>query len=74
MENNIKEMRERHQKEIEDFQNNCLHIEVSDWIPYMWAPGHYGNDVKVCERCNKIMEEKKLDMSWVDLPGLGSGL
>jgi hypothetical protein len=52
----IKQIRERHKKEIEDFQSNCRHLTISDWMPFMWAPGHYSHEVKICLRCNKIME------------------
>lgn len=61
-EDTMKEMKERHQKEIEDFQNNCPHTVLSDWMPYMWAPGHYSCDVRVCERCNKIMAEQEMEL------------
>jgi hypothetical protein len=51
------EIKKRQQEEIEEFQDSCPHASISNWIPYMWAPGHFGNHVKICERCNKIMEE-----------------
>jgi hypothetical protein len=54
----IKQIRERHKKEIEDFQRDCRHSVISDWMPFMWAPGHYGLDVKICNRCNKTMETR----------------
>jgi len=34
---------------------NCPH-SISEWMSYMWEPGHYAGKVKVCERCNRIME------------------
>jgi len=58
VEDTMKQVRERHVREIEDFQNNCLHTFVSEWMPYMWAPGHYSNDVKACVRCEKVMETR----------------
>jgi hypothetical protein len=54
----MKELCERHAREIEDFKNACPHAKVSDWMPYMWAPGHFGADVKICLRCHKTMETK----------------
>lgn len=58
IEDNIKQVRERHEKEIENFQSNCSHSKISDWIEYHWAPGHFSHYVTVCERCGKIIEEK----------------
>jgi hypothetical protein len=52
-----KQMLDRHKQEIEDFRNNCPHSVISDWIPFMWAPGHFSHHVKVCERCYKTIEE-----------------
>lgn len=57
-EESIKQIRERHAKEIEDFQENCSHSNISDWMEYHWAPGHYSHHVKICNRCQKIMDEK----------------
>jgi hypothetical protein len=54
----VKELRERHRQEIEDFRDTCRHLVISDWLQYMWAPGHYDGHVKVCDRCGKIMEER----------------
>jgi hypothetical protein len=56
MDETAKEMRERHIQELEELQNTCLHLVISDWMPFMWAPGHYGKDVKICNRCHKTME------------------
>ncbi len=56
----MKQIRERHKKEIDDFINGCPHTEISDWMPFMWAPGHYGPDVKICNRCYKTVEEQTM--------------
>jgi len=55
MKENIDQMRKRHEKEIDDLQKNCPHKKISDWMPFMWAPGHFGGDVKVCLFCGKIV-------------------
>lgn len=55
MAENAKQMRERHKEELEELQENCSHSEISDWMPYYWAPAHRGPDVKVCKFCGKIM-------------------
>ena len=54
----IKAMRERHEREIEDLQSGCEHEKISGWTPYEWAPGHQHTKVRVCEHCGKILEEK----------------
>ena len=59
MKETIKEMRERHEQEITSLQNNCHHLDISGWMPFMWAPGHYSHNVKVCNICGKVMEEDK---------------
>ena len=55
----IKQMRERHKAEIKNLEDNCKHVE-SEWMPYMWAPGHYGSDARVCDYCGKILERKPI--------------
>ena len=66
----ISQIREKHKKEIEDFQNNCKHEEISDWMQYYWAVGHSLGEVKVCNVCEKIIEsrgtlpEPKFVTSW----------
>jgi len=61
MENNIKEIRERHIKEITEFQESCPHPEVSNWMQYHWAPGHYSHDVRTCIRCGMILKERGIE-------------
>lgn len=56
---NIDKMRVRHQKEIDTLQTNCKHNKVSKWMDYMWAPGHFGYPVKICEFCGKIVKTRK---------------
>lgn len=53
---NIKQMRERHDKEIAQLQESCKHKNKSGWMDYMWAPGHFGGRVKICENCGKTLE------------------
>lgn len=63
----IDTIRARHAKEIEVFQENCEHEDISDWLPYMWAPGHFGPDVRVCNICGKTIEKKKLNIVLEDI-------
>ncbi len=57
-EENIKQMRDRHKKEIEELQTSCKHERISDWLDYMWAPGHFMGKKKHCLTCDKVMESK----------------
>lgn len=59
---NIRQIRKRHDKEIEEFQDLCKH-KMYDTMPYVWAPGHITGDVKVCVRCGKILEHLPLSQS-----------
>ena len=55
----IRDILARHEAEIEKFKAECPHEELSDWLSFMWAPGHFGpNMVKACIRCGKIMKER----------------
>jgi hypothetical protein len=56
----IKEILDRHKKEITDYQEACPH-QASTVMPFSWAPGHYAGDVRVCDRCNKILEREDID-------------
>ena len=63
MRENIDQMRERHEKEIEKLQKKCKHTDISGWMDYMWAPGHFGLPVKMCDFCGKIIKRKKARVS-----------
>ena len=62
MRENITQMQARHQKEMYDLQAKCKHNKISKWMDYMWAIGHFGYPVKVCEFCGKIVKQKKPTM------------
>ena len=64
---NFEQIKTRHKKEIDDLQSNCKHKERSDWMPFMWAPGHMGNPVRVCKLCGKIVETQRTMISKRDL-------
>ena len=55
---NLSQMLLRHKQEIEELQNCCSHIDVSDWMPFMWAPGHYAGEVRVCNFCGRAIEKR----------------
>ena len=50
-EENIEQMRERHEKEIRELRDNCIHTDVSQCMPFAWAPGHISHCVKTCVKC-----------------------
>ena len=56
MSESMEQMRERHEKEIRELQDNCKHEELSDWMNFMWAPGHFDGKVKICNFCEKVIE------------------
>jgi len=55
MSEDIEQMRKRHKEEIGALQENCPHKSTTR-MSFMWAIGHYGNDVEVCNYCGKIVE------------------
>lgn len=63
---NFEQMKTRQKKEIDKLQSDCKHIDISDWMPYMWAPGHMGNPVKVCKWCGEIVATQKFEVSKKD--------
>ena len=58
IEKTMKQIRRRQEKERTKFQNNCPH-KKSQWMDYMWAPGHFGLPVRTCNVCEKILERKE---------------
>ena len=52
---NRQQMDKRHKEEIDRLKHSCKHRETKR-MPFMWAPGHYGTDVEVCEFCGKIVK------------------
>ena len=53
----IKEMRERHKREVEELQSKCEH-KSQKWMPYMWNLEHFFGEVLVCTICDKILHQK----------------
>jgi hypothetical protein len=61
---NIKEMTERHKREIQELQDSCKHEKVSGWLDFYWAPMHSsGTQVKQCEFCGKVVQKKICQMT-----------
>ena len=52
---NIDQMCKRHEAEIAKLQKLCKHKETK-LMPFMWAPGHFSNDIEVCDFCGKIVK------------------
>jgi hypothetical protein len=58
--NKAEQLRVKFDNDLKELQDKCTH-ESSDWMPYMWAPGHFGLPVKVCIHCDKILEHKQIE-------------
>jgi len=77
MENTLREIKERHEREIQKFIDSCPHPKISEPISYMWAPGHFSDKkVRICERCNKIIsnEYAKMDNALAEKDGVIAAL
>lgn len=59
MERTLERMKKRHEREIKELQRRCKHKGTVKWMPSMWAPGHFGPNVKVCTKCGKELEREK---------------
>lgn len=55
-----KELREKFEKDLKELQDNCKHKDT-EWLPNLFAPGHFHGQVKVCKKCSKRLEEKAGD-------------
>ena len=69
MNENIKEMKQRHKKELEELQANCKHEKISECMPIYIAHSDYGPCIKMCEFCGKIThttENIKVCIAWKD--------
>lgn len=55
---NIEQMRKRHEGEIEALQEGCPHRKLSKWMDFMYAPGHFNGQVKVCNECGKTIQRR----------------
>ena len=53
-----KQLQREFDKKVEKAQKLCPHKNTY-WADHWWAMGHYsGYQVKICRRCNKVLEEK----------------
>ena len=67
------QLKEEFDKKIEALQKRCKH-KKTHWAEFWWAMAHSaGYEVKVCDRCRKILEEKptkeerkKADEEWFE--------
>jgi hypothetical protein len=60
-----KMLRAEFESRLSQLQESCEH-EKSKWMPLEWAPGHLSGRVRVCNRCEKILEsdEDKCSISF----------
>jgi hypothetical protein len=52
-----KDLRDEFEKKLKELRDSCPHLE-STWMDSMWAPGHPGPKVKVCNNCGKVLERE----------------
>ena len=43
-------LRKKFEDDLEKIQGSCRHSKTQT-MPFMWAPGHFGDDVEVCDNC-----------------------
>ena len=59
---NIEQMRLRHEREIIQLQENCPHLELTEWSEWYWAIGHKALSYRRwCKHCGKLMGEKPFE-------------
>ena len=59
-----KQLRAKFQEDLEKLQASCKHVKTT-WIPYHFAPGHYGGMVLMCERCDKHIQREFKDVTTI---------
>ena len=55
-----KALRDKFEADLKALQEHCSHTS-STVMPYCWGPGHFGDDVRVCDCCEKILKEDDHD-------------
>lgn len=48
------ELREKFERDLEELQKKCKH-EKSEKVLWEYGPGHYGEVVNLCVRCEKVL-------------------
>ena len=52
-------LREKYNKDLEELQDTCKHIDKSEWMIEEWPPAHTtGWEVIQCNTCWKLLERK----------------
>jgi len=55
-----KQLKIEFDKKVKELQKICPHKKTK-WMEHWWAIGHStGSKVKVCLRCNKVLDKRKL--------------
>lgn len=58
MKSDYNKLQEKHEKEIEDLQNQCPHTK-KERMDIWWAPGHVSGQGLFCLNCNKRLDKPK---------------
>jgi len=62
---NYEELKDKFTRDVAILQANCEH-RPSEWMQYMWAPGHSAGQVKVCLDCNKILKSSNASTTVIE--------
>lgn len=60
-----------YEREIELIREECKHVKT-EYVNYMWAPGHISPHTLVCSTCGKVMPRDEENIGWQSVSsGLG---
>jgi hypothetical protein len=51
------QLRAKFEADLKALQDACPHTELTEPMPYMWAPGHYGPNARWCKHCSRRFDE-----------------
>lgn len=63
------ELRYKFDSDVKELQATCQHEKVSDWMMYDDGgfPRWCGRDARVCECCNKVIEDRKPSILFMEM-------
>ena len=69
----IEDMIDCHEIEVRELRRLCKHPQISDWMNYAWASGHFSGMVRVCEVCGETMDKNFPITDWTTTSTVGAG-